>query len=634
MMGCHRLFRPGNLVGVLVLAWAALLAAQTNSNQSGSQKRPESGVLVLKQKVRRVLVDIVVRDSNGKPVHGLTAKDFSVTEDGRSQNVVSFEEYKLDAPSIALPPNAPSQKPNVFVNVPKAAERGPLYVILYDMVNMEVEDQITARQQVLKFIRGKPAGTRFAIYVFSDELRLVQGFTDDRDSLFAALDPHNPKPHVPQSFLLSRNYGYGDAISTMHVLTRIGEFLEGLPGRKNLIWMAGTFPVALYPHEGDPQDLRDDIRRELNELARAQAAVYPVNIRGVVLNPEGALTGLTPYGGSASVEPLPQGSTGGGLATPAANGTTPGGSPDRSTAAMRTGSNLQTSGASGSLASDYMVENDIATATGGKAFHSDNDLNAALTEVTEDGGNYYLLSYAPTNPRYNGSLRKIHVGLDKSAYQLAYRRFYYADDPDAPVSRRAKKEAGDDASEQVAVNAQERPLYASLEYGAPLVHQLIFKVRLHAVGPPAQATPEQLEKLAQQPGFVRGKNKNPAKLPKDLQLQKYAIYYGVVSKQVHLTDKRSIPLEFAAVAFDSEGRVLNGIFEQAAEDESLRPGQPPQPAESREPDVYRAMQELDVPVGATSIRVAVRDLSTDRTGAMEIPLPLPSEPSLSKSVSE
>jgi hypothetical protein len=38
---------------------------------------------------------------------------------------------------------------------------------------------------------------------------------------------------------------------------------------------------------------------------------------------------------------------------------------------------------------------------------------------------------------------------------------------------------------------------------------------------------------------------------------------------------------------------------------------------------FRVEQELEVPVGAASLRLAVRDVINDRTGAMEITLPLP-----------
>jgi hypothetical protein len=160
----------------------------------------QSPTLTIRQTVRRVVVDVMVRDANNKPVHGLTAKDFLLTEDRQPQRVLSFDVYDFDTPSISRGPNAPPLPPNVFVNVPKFPERGPLYVMLYDLVNTEVEDQMTARQQILKFISTKPEGTRFAVFVNSDELYLAQEFTADQNQLYAALDPKHPKSHVPRVF--------------------------------------------------------------------------------------------------------------------------------------------------------------------------------------------------------------------------------------------------------------------------------------------------------------------------------------------------------------------------------------------------------------------------------------------------
>jgi len=623
----------------VVLLWAfilatifshkSLLVGQTTSENPQVTKTPTATPPLFKTAVRRVVVDVVVRNSDGRPVRGLTPKDFSVFEDGKPQNVVSFDVYDFDKPSISLPAAAPALPSNTFVNIPSTPERGPLFVILYDMVNMEVEDQITARQQILKFIDGKPAGTRLAIWVNSDELHLLQGFTDNKELLYAALDPHHPRPHVPMSFLFSANYGKGDTLSTMRVLTHIAAFLDGLPGRKNLIWMAGLFPVTLYPTPGDPQDLRDDIKHELNELSRAQVAVYPVNIRGVVANPEGPLTGTSPYGGSHSVEPVLAGTPPAG--TPAATGTTPGGVPDRSTANLRTANALELAGAaSNSLSSQYMVQNDVATATGGRAFYSDNDLRAILDEATENGANYYSLTYAPTNANYDGNVRNIRVTLPRHNWQLQYRRSYYADDPYAPTGTQRKADADDDQTpEQLSVNAQERPLYAGLQYGAPMVHQLMFKVRVHAVGGPTPASDEQWAKLAVQPAYFRGKNKKTT-LPKAVQVQEYAIYYGVASAQVKRAKEGTLPLEFAAVGFDAEGGILNGVFEVASNEQTSEPWpQEPDtavpPGRTKYPVVYHAMQELFLPVSATSIRAAVRDLSNDRVGAVEVPLPLAPE---------
>lgn len=598
----------------LVLVTQTMLMGQKASDGAQVTQAPRSPLF--KSTVRRVVVDVVVRDAAGKSLRGLTPKDFSVFEDGKPQHILSFDVYDLDKPSVSLPPDPPAMPLNTFVNIPKAPERGPLYLILYDMVNMDVDDQIPARQQVLKFIDSKPEGTRFAIWVRSDELHLAQGFTTDKKLLYAALDPKHPGPHVPMSFLLSGSYGKGDKRSAVSILTYLAACLNGLPGRKNLIWMAGQFPLMLYPDPSDAWDLHDEIKRQLNELTRAQVAVYPVNIRGLVTNPEGALTGARPYGGAHALDPVP--------GMPAQVGTV-GGAGDRASADIMAATMLQGSGTS--LSVGHMVQNDVATATGGRAFYNDNDLRAALDEATENGANYYSLTYSPTNSNYNGSLRNIRVSLARPNCQLQYRRSYYADDPYTPTARQTKPSADDDdTAEQFAVNAHERPLYAGLQHGAPLVHQLIFKVRIHAVGNPNPATDEQLAKLATQPAYFRGKNKKPH-LPKDVRIQKYAIYYALSAAQIKRSKENALPLEFAAVGFDSEGAALNGVFEVAAEESSnglsVQEGSPTENVKAQ--PVYRAMQELFLPAGATSVRAAVRDLATDRVGAIEISLPIAPE---------
>jgi VWFA-related protein len=623
------------LTAVGVLCATHLLVSQEAPGNSQENGASTSDVLVLKRTVRRVILDVVVRDADGKPVHGLSARDFLVSEDGKPQPILSFDVHEFDKPSLSIPSSAPALPPNTFVNVPTAPERGPLYAILYDMVNMEVEDQIVARQQVLKFIKSKPEGTRFAIYVHSDGLHLVQGFTDDRDRLSDILDPQKSRPHFPKMFLLSRNFGQGDPIAMMSTFTHITDFLNGLPGRKNLIWMAGSFPVALYPHQGDPQDLRDDIKAEIDGLARAQVAVYPLNVRGVVANPEGALTGVTPFGGSTSAPGGPMGASGpsGGAGSSAGGGATSSGTSNAAGSPPPIGAQLaalvQGSGVSDSLTTDYMIENDIATATGGRAFYSTNDLVSALVDATEDGGNYYSISYSPSNPNYDGSLRKIHVDLAGHGYHLEYRRSYYADNPDSPVLRGKRNVPDIERTAQTALMEKERPIYAGLGYGAPLIHQIIFKARIHTIGAPELATPEQMTKLAEQSAYFYGKGKHgAAKPPTPVQLQTYAIYYLVVTNQIKPNGNHAIPLEFAAVAFDSDGRVVNGVFENAADESSISPVELKSAGASQPngPTVYRAMQQLDVPLNAVSIRVAVRDTSNDRVGALEIPLPLKLEP--------
>ncbi len=187
------------LSGLFVASLTALNCQQTTSGSVplGTTKPPDG--YSIKANVRRVVVDVVVTDSQGNPKRGLTEKDFSVKEDGTPQRILSFDPHVDDAWIGLLPANVP---PNTFINLPRQPEQGPLYVLFYDMVNTgddaligaDYSANMIARQQLIKFVNSKAAGTRFALIVLSDGLHLVQGFTNDKQLLLTALDPQANSP--------------------------------------------------------------------------------------------------------------------------------------------------------------------------------------------------------------------------------------------------------------------------------------------------------------------------------------------------------------------------------------------------------------------------------------------------------
>ncbi len=592
------------LLTLLSFAWSSL-PAQSDSAAPPSQNAPSTQATTdtpetptFRTTVRRVIVDVVVRDSNNRPVHGLTASDFLVFEDGHPQSVLAFDVHNFDTPSISLPANSPHLATNNFVNIPAVPEHGPLYVILYDLVNMEDDDQIDARRQILKFIKTKPAGTRFAIYVRTDGLYLVQGFTADKDLLYAALNPDSPKPHVPRVFLMGRNYGRRDPLAMIYTFIHLAEFLDGIPGRKNLIWLSGAFPLSFVPRVGDPHDYRADIRNEIDRMTREQIAVYPMNVRGVVVNPEGAPTGARPHGGSQSTQPNSEQSRAA-----------------AETNARETQNTVSEAPLYSSLQLDYAAQRELARSTGGRAFFN-NDVTGALAEVTEVDGNYYSLTYSPTNQRDDGVLRSIEVKLPHAKYDLSYRRAYYAL---ARHTEAAPENAP--ATESPASSPSDAPtdaLQSNMKHGAPMVHDLLFSAHIHADGIPAKATTEQMAQLAEQPAYITTRQKDKPLAPADL--QKYVIDYRVtdLSLKGQAQNGKVPSFEFAAAAFDPDSRMLNGIVNNATGDTSVT-------SEANKTGVFRVRQQLDVPVQATWIRIGVRDKLTNRMGTLEVQLPLAPE---------
>jgi hypothetical protein len=168
----------------------------------------------------------------------------------------------------------------------------------------------------------------------------------------------------------------------------------------------------------------------------------------------------------------------------------------------------------------------------------------------------------------------------------------------------------------------EDTLYANIEHGAPMMHDLLFSTHLATEGRPEMATAKQMVELQDSPAFFRTRKKDqPVKPLTPVKLQKYRIDYGVIDPQLKTLAKQkgsSAILEFAAAAYDADGRLLNSV---------LNEGMPPADAgKDGKPAAFHAQQELEVPPGAASIRVAVRDKATNRTGTLEVPLPLKAEP--------
>jgi VWFA-related protein len=553
------------LTAALLVCFARFLCAQQDAQSLPTAQLPESSHLLFKSTVNRVILDIAVTDSKGKPVHGLTQQDFSVSEDGQSQQILSFDVHDLEM-ATEFPKLSPLP-PNTFVNVPSTPERGPLYVLLLDLVNTEAEDEGYARQQLLQFIRGNPQGTRFAIFVLSDGLHLVQGFTADQNQLYAVLDPSHPRSHIPRIFLYPRNYGRGDIPMMVSVLTFISRFLDGFPGRKNLIWLSSEFPLKLFPQPNvDPSIPRyiQMTKVALDLMAQGHVALYPLDVRGVPLrNPFDPMTGLWV------------------------------------------------------LPSSYLLQDEIAKSTGGRAYHSDNGIKDLLDEAVEDGANYYTLTYSPSNRNYNGALRHIEVNLAKKGYNLSFPRSYYAFDVDAPLRH---------VSDLTQPHPLEKPgdsLYADMQHGAPLAHELYFRAHVHVLGAPLMATAAQMSNLEEEPAYFRVRRKtHPAKSLPPVRLQRYVIDYTFIANTPKPGSTshaiRQPVLEVAVAAFGDDGRMLNGLVQKTSDPSELVNVE-------RGNRVYHVQQSIDVPPGATSIRFAIRDVSTDRVGAMEVDLPLAPE---------
>jgi VWFA-related protein len=424
-------------LGCLLSFFTISVEAQTASPVS--QNQPTT----LTVSTKLVVVDIVVTDSAGNAVRGLHAEDFHLTEDGKAQSILSFEE------SNALPkgPVAPLKLPqNVFSNLQPLGDNGSMNVLLIDALNTPAADQGLVLQQLNSYLKKMTPGTPLAVFSLGTTLRLVQGFTGDAATLMAALEDEKtgvlPKTtHLsdsPQDEVEDQEHigmmrqmrsilpgsiegmqskeaitqGYQDKQRikiTLQALQVLARYLAQIPTRKNLVWFASTFPVTLSPDKSersiaDGGELGFEIKSTSDLLADSRVAIYPVGARGVeILSGSGdQIGGVAP--GQASDDAVA-------LNLPS----------------QQTITSEDTTSRQGNmrLASGATMEA-LAAATGGEAVVSTNDLTGSLAHAIANGSHYYTISYAPTDTAVDGKFRRIEIRGPDRKHRLAYRRGYYA----------------------------------------------------------------------------------------------------------------------------------------------------------------------------------------------------------------
>jgi VWFA-related protein len=530
----------GCLLGA-VLACVGVLESQVNPAQE------PAGGKVLKSESPLVVLDVVVTDKKGQPVHGLKSSDFTVFEKDEKMTLQSFEEQRTDQ---ALPPAPLPAKqalgPNVFTNITDTPSDGPLNVLLMDALNTPMADQMYVREQMLEYVKKVPQGTRIAILGLSNRLYILQGFTTDQAVLKAVVQMFMAKkPPVPPEL----RYRY-----TLAAIEDLARYLSGLPGRKNLMWFSGSFYLGIMP-DGDREgrlgamaNFADDEKWTANLLTRSRVAVYPIDARGLFSNPEWSAAVSTPPGPNSEVNFLAQ------------------------------------------RADDKITMNMLAEGTGGKAFYDTNGLKEAVQEAINDGSNYYTLAYAPTNRKWDCRYRSVRVKVDQSGVDLFYRQGYCACDPNARAH-----------------GAQTLPMSvmdSAMLLGGPSPTQIPFMVKVVPTAGTANTLPP-----TNQPNVK--KMKPP--------YRRYTVWYDVDLTNVAFTATpggihRGL-LEFEILLYNSNGELMNAI------NEMVRAKVPAAEYESRQQLGWKFHQNIDAPAKSEYfLRIGVRDVGSDRVGAVEVPL--------------
>ena len=365
-----------------------------------------------------VLVDVRVVDSNGRPVRGLEAEDFSISEEGVPQAITFFQEI-----SIPLPPETPEARtvPPAASGTPglrstpeasgdQAAESiGPLavperriFILFFNMGSMDLQDARFVEDAARSFLETRfTANDAAAVAVFDQSLYLVSDLTSDRDELRAAigrLGQINPElgdtstddsasSDTTGAFMADQTeLSLFDTNQQLFALQSLAEAFGDIPGRKSILYFTPGLTA-------DAIENTEQMRITTDFANRHNTSFYTVDSRGLVAP--------SPGGGAHQ---------GGGGGTSIFNGRA---SLGQVSALFASQEGLTT----------------LADDTGGSALLDDNDLQKIFGIAQSDASHYYLLGYRIAEVPQDGRFRRIDVRTRRDDVKLSFRRGYYADKP-------------------------------------------------------------------------------------------------------------------------------------------------------------------------------------------------------------
>ena len=372
--------------------------------------------VVLRTDVHAVEISVVATDGKGKPAGGLRASDFRVWDNGKEQTIASFEKISSSqvASAEALPPNTYSNR------IGKQGKPQVLSMILLDAVNTNFRSQVVMLRAVEHILEQIQPEERVAIYAFGSRFVTLHDFSSDKASLLAKLRKYHgevpdradvmdefefdldiaPRPLVPPPKWEVARVRAAKAVDTFEALEAIANRVKGVPGRKNLLWISEGFPLTVgeaqawiglqnigtNAERAQWRTFGPEMGRAMAALNNAGVAVYPIDARG-----------------------LSKGSAGGG----------PVGLHDRSAS---------------DLVNDMInTMKEMASATGGKAFHDRNDREQGVREALDDSREVYVLTYSPNSIVHDGAYHRIRVQVSRPGVQVRYRRGYFAPNGDEAV---------------------------------------------------------------------------------------------------------------------------------------------------------------------------------------------------------
>jgi VWFA-related protein len=371
----------------------------------------QQGGVTIRAQTEIVLVNVTVRDKSGKFVRDLKPGDFKLQEDGRQQEILSFDVENVDAlPALEVPqanalPTAPPSPPAIS----QAAGVGPppefrdhrLIVLFFDLSSMQPDEIDRAAAAAENYVdKQMTPADLVSVVALGSSLRVIQDFTSDHGLLRKVLQTFNAgsgqgfeqgdtgttegTPDTGQPFTVDdTEYNIFNNDRRLEALRSVAQKLAPVTQKKSLIYFSSGMDRTGIENQAE-------LRATVNAAVKTNLAIYAMDIRG--------LQAIVP-GGEAQSASL------------------------RGTAPF---SGRSTLNAYDSNFSSQETLTTLAGDTGGRAFLDTNDFGQVFKGVQEDTSTYYVLGYQSSNPARDGRYRRITVSVNRPGLNLDYRRGYFA----------------------------------------------------------------------------------------------------------------------------------------------------------------------------------------------------------------
>ena len=382
-----------------------------------------------------IVETVTVKARDGKPIEGLTAKDFTITEDGEPQAISFVEFQRLPGPGQTASPAAPAAA--VLSPPPAAGARiepptqaqlavpppgdtryrdRRLLVLYFDSSAVPPRDQMRAYTNALKFVdtQMSPADLVAIVTFQRGAVRVRQDFTDNRALLreliqiliFGDDQDGDGVPDPLPGTAFGQDDGEFNIFNTDRQLAALQTavtLLRPIPGQKSLVFFASGLRL-------NGTDNQAQLTATINAAIRANVAIHTIDARGLVATP--------PLGDASRPSPAGVGMFSGRIAEVMVN-------------------NLQRT-------QDSLYA--LAKDTGGRPMFDYNDLSLGIVQAAESMTSYYLIGYYTTHTAADGKFRRVKVSLNGGvAGELSYRQGYFADKAFAKFTTADKERQLEDA---------------------------------------------------------------------------------------------------------------------------------------------------------------------------------------------